>query len=233
MVAGPDGKATTTPPVGKVTQATPKPNGNKLKSLGKGLAKIGGGALRVAGRAFLPLAAVMSVVDGVRGAMNADVLLGKEGEDVTGGERAAAGAAGVLSGLTFGLVDAGKAAKGLSNFFGLGKDKGNPELDESYYGDMDGAGAPSVPMAVPSSPTPPPVPMASSAVGEKIPAAIQKNNIAKESAATPPIISAPTTNNQQTTNNNVVNNTQNAITPAARPRQMTGGIYQQRQRMWG
>ena len=202
----------------KDIKAKAKPNGNKLKSLGKGLAKIGGGALRVAGRAFLPLAAVMSVVDGVRGAMNADVLLGKEGEDVTGGERAAAGAAGVLSGLTFGLVDAGKTAKGLSNFFGLGKDKGNPELDKSYYGDMDGAGAP-------------PVPMTSSAVGEKIPAASQKVDIAKESAATiPPIISAPNINNNQpiiTTNNN---SQYNLPTPAARPSQLHGGIYQQRMR---
>ena len=189
-----------------------KPNGNKLKSLGKGLAKIGGGALRVAGKAFLPLTAVLGVIDGVQGAMNADVLLGKEGEEVTGGERAAAGVAGVLSGLTFGLLDSSKTAKGLSSFFGLGKDKSVPT---GPTGGVDDFG----------SMPPPPSPVAGSTpVGGSIPAASKQVDTAKELAAsTPAVVSAPTNNNQQTTNNNVVNNTQNAPKVSARPSQM--GTY--------
>ena len=189
-----------------------KPNTSKLKSVGKGLAKIGGGALRVAGKAFLPLTAVLGVIDGVQGAMNADVLLGKEGEEVTGGERAAAGVAGVLSGLTFGLLDSSKTAKGLSSFFGLGKDKSVPT---GPTGGVDDFG----------SMPPPPSPVAGSTpVGGSIPAASKQVDTAKELAAsTPAVVSAPTNNNQQTTNNNVVNNTQNAPKVSARPSQM--GTY--------
>ena len=146
--------------------------------------------------------------------MNADVLLGKEGEEVTGGERAAAGVAGVLSGLTFGLLDSSKTAKGLSSFFGLGKDKSVPT---GPTGGVDDFG----------SMPPPPSPVAGSTpVGGSIPAASKQVDTAKELAAsTPAVVSAPTNNNQQTTNNNVVNNTQNAPKVSVRPSQMHGGTY--------
>ena len=120
-IVGTDGKDTTTKgtdPNAKEIKKEIKQKSSKspLKNVGK----VGKNLGRLAGRAFLPVAAVLATVDGVVAAMDADKLLGKEGQDVTGGERAAAAAGGVLEGLSFGLVDAGKTAKGLANFFDAG-----------------------------------------------------------------------------------------------------------------
>ena len=87
------------------------------KAAGKGtkaLSKLGGflkvgvrGLAKVAG----PLAVGMAVFDGVKGAMNADEMLGKKKEDLTMRDRLAGGAGGILSGLSFGLIDASSVAK--------------------------------------------------------------------------------------------------------------------------
>lgn len=87
------------------------------KAAGKGtkaLSKLGGflkvgvrGLAKVAG----PLAIGMAVFDGVKGAMNADEMLGKKKEDLTMRDRLAGGAGGILSGLSFGLIDASSVAK--------------------------------------------------------------------------------------------------------------------------
>ena len=93
-----------------------KANTKKLAkaNLKKG-AKVAGkaikGVARVAGRAFLPVAAVMSIFDAASGVAQAGELLGKEDEDLTFRDKASAGVAGFLSGLTFGLLDKEKMAK--------------------------------------------------------------------------------------------------------------------------
>ena len=82
---------------------------------GKNLAKkVGKGALRVAGRAFLPLAAVMGMFDAATGVAQAGELLGKEDDELTFRDKASSGFAGFLSGLTFGLVDKKKMANKLA-----------------------------------------------------------------------------------------------------------------------
>ena len=73
------------------------------------------GAARVAGRVFLPLAAVMGIFDAAKGVAQAGDLLDKEeGEEITLRDKASSGFAGFLSGLTFGLVDKKKTAKFLA-----------------------------------------------------------------------------------------------------------------------
>ena len=69
------------------------------------------GVARVGGRIFLPLAAAMSIFDAATGVANAGELLGKDDEDLTFRDKASAGFAGFLSGLTFGLADKEKLAK--------------------------------------------------------------------------------------------------------------------------
>ena len=74
-----------------------------------------GGAARVAGRVFLPLAAVMGMFDAAKGVAEAGDLLDKEeGEELTFRDKASSGFAGFLSGLTLGLVDKKKTAKFLA-----------------------------------------------------------------------------------------------------------------------
>ena len=72
------------------------------------------GAARVAGRVFLPLAAVMSLFDAAKGVSETGELLDKEDEELTFRDKASAGFAGFLSGLTFGLVDKKKMANKLA-----------------------------------------------------------------------------------------------------------------------
>ena len=80
--------------------------------------KVAKGAARVAGRVFLPLAAVMSLFDAASGVAQAGDLLDKEDEDLTFRDKASSGFAGFLSGLTFGLVDKKKMANKLAGTSG-------------------------------------------------------------------------------------------------------------------
>lgn len=88
--------------------------------------KVAKGAARVAGRVFLPLAAVMSLFDAASGVAQAGDLLDKEDEDLTFRDKASSGFAGFLSGLTFGLVDKKKMANKLA---GTG---GEPTIEEQH-----------------------------------------------------------------------------------------------------
>ena len=106
-------------PVAEKKPAKVKQNTSKLvkENVKKG-AKVAGkavkGVARVAGRVFLPLAAAMSIFDAATGVAQAGELLDKEDEDLTFRDKASAGVAGFLSGLTFGLVDKSKTAKFLA-----------------------------------------------------------------------------------------------------------------------
>ena len=106
-------------PVAEKKPAKVKTNTSKLvkENVKKG-AKVAGkavkGVARVAGRVFLPLAAAMSIFDAATGVAQAGELLDKEDEDLTFRDKASAGVAGFLSGLTFGLVDKSKTAKFLA-----------------------------------------------------------------------------------------------------------------------
>ena len=84
------------------------------------------GAARVAGRVFLPLAAVMSLFDAAKGVSETGELLDKEDEELTFRDKASAGFAGFISGLTFGLVDKKKMANKLA---GTG---GEPTIEEQH-----------------------------------------------------------------------------------------------------
>ena len=88
--------------------------------------KVVKGAARVAGRVFLPLAAVMSLFDAAKGVSETGELLDKEDEELTFRDKASAGFAGFLSGLTFGLVDKKKMANKLA---GTG---GEPSVTEQH-----------------------------------------------------------------------------------------------------
>ena len=83
---------------------------NKKKGM-KTATKFAGKAVRAGGRFLWPVAALMSVFDAASGVANAGELLGKEDEDLTFKDKASAGFAGFLSGLTFGLLDKEKMAK--------------------------------------------------------------------------------------------------------------------------
>ena len=83
---------------------------NKKKGM-KVAMSTAGKAVRAGGRFLWPVAALMSVFDAASGVANAGELLGKEDEDLTFKDKASAGFAGFLSGLTFGLVDKEKMAK--------------------------------------------------------------------------------------------------------------------------
>ena len=87
---------------------------NNVKKGAKIAGKVAGGAARVAGRVFLPLAAIMSVFDAAKGVADAGELLDKEDDELTLRDKASSGFAGFLSGLTFGLVDKKKMANKLA-----------------------------------------------------------------------------------------------------------------------
>ena len=102
----------------------------KNKKKGMDIAKkFGKGVVRGAGRVFLPLAAALSIFDAATGVANADELLDKDEGDLTFRDKASAGFAGFLSGLTFGLVDKKKMANRLAG----GDDTGVNNLDEGTY----------------------------------------------------------------------------------------------------
>ena len=113
-----------------------KENAKKSKNLAKtnkkkGMdiaKKFGKGVVRGAGRVFLPLAAALSIFDAATGVANADELLDKDEGDLTFRDKASAGFAGFLSGLTFGLVDKKKTANFLA-----GGNQGVDNLDEGTY----------------------------------------------------------------------------------------------------
>jgi len=93
----------------------------KNKKKGMDIAKkFGKGVVRGAGRVFLPLAAALSIFDAATGVANADELLDKDEGDLTFRDKASAGFAGFLSGLTFGLLDKKKMAQ---KFAGTGGDE--------------------------------------------------------------------------------------------------------------
>ena len=100
------------------TAATKKKTANLVKENVKKGTKVAGkavkGAARVAGRVFLPLAAIMSVFDAAKGVADAGELLDKEDDELTFRDKASSGFAGFLSGLTFGLVDKKKMANKLA-----------------------------------------------------------------------------------------------------------------------
>ena len=87
---------------------------NNIKKGAKVAGSVAKGAARVAGRVFLPLAAVMSIFDAASGVAQTGELLGKDEEDLTFRDKASAGFGGFLSGLTFGLIDKKKTAKYLA-----------------------------------------------------------------------------------------------------------------------
>jgi len=99
---------------------------NNVKKGTQVAGKVAKGAARVAGRVFLPLAAVMSLFDAASGVAQTGELLDKEDEDLTFRDKASAGFAGFLSGLTFGLVDKKKMANKLA---GTG---GEPSITEQH-----------------------------------------------------------------------------------------------------
>jgi len=83
----------------------------------KGVSKAGRfakGAVRGAGRLFLPLAAALAIFDTAASAAQADEVLGKKEEDLTIRDRASAGVGGLLEGLSFGLIKKDKVAKFLA-----------------------------------------------------------------------------------------------------------------------
>ena len=110
---------------------------NPLKLLkGKGGAKAAGAAANVASKAAVKTGAKMAAriganalkaipvvgqvamigmaaYDAFQGVKKTGEFFGKDQEDTTTGEKAAAGIGSALSGLTFGLLDAGKAARGI------------------------------------------------------------------------------------------------------------------------
>lgn len=101
---------------------------NNLKKGAKVAGKVAGTAARIGGRVFLPLAAIMGAFDAAKGVAQTGELLDKEeGEDVTFRDKASAGFAGFLSGMTFGLVDKKKTAKYLA-----GGDKDGPTTMEAH-----------------------------------------------------------------------------------------------------
>ena len=128
-VAG--GATRTAAAAGATTAATKKATTKNVvqKNIKKGTQVAGKavkGAARVAGRVFLPLAAVMSLFDAAKGVSETGELLDKEDEELTFRDKASAGFAGFLSGLTFGLVDKKKMANKLA---GTG---GEPSITEQH-----------------------------------------------------------------------------------------------------
>ena len=100
---------------------------NNLKKGAKVAGKVAGTAARIGGRVFLPLAAIMGAFDAAKGVAQTGELLDKEeGEDVTFRDKASAGFAGFLSGMTFGLIDKKKTAKFLAG------DSDAPEVADQH-----------------------------------------------------------------------------------------------------
>ena len=61
--------------------------------------------VRAGGRFVIPIAALMGIFDAATGVAQAGELLDKDDEELTFRDKASAGFAGFLSGLTFGFVD--------------------------------------------------------------------------------------------------------------------------------
>ena len=100
---------------------------NNLKKGAKVAGKVAGTAARICGRVFLPIAAVIGIFDAAKGvAQTGDLLDKEEGEDISFRDKASAGFAGFLSGMTFGLVDKKKTAKYLAG------DKDAPTTMEAH-----------------------------------------------------------------------------------------------------
>lgn len=89
------------------------------KMAGKLAGKALGGALKFAGPVGLAITAGMALYDGYEGWNKAGENLGlEEGQEASITNKASSAAGEAVSGLTFGLVDASKASKGINNMFG-------------------------------------------------------------------------------------------------------------------
>jgi hypothetical protein len=114
---GPGSRGRPGTPPGQPTPGKPNVPGkgggilDKLGKVGKGIGKVG----RVIGKVAAPLAIGLSAYDAYEGYNNAEQTLGmKEGEKATFGQKLAAGAGGVVSGLSFGLIKASTVGNFLS-----------------------------------------------------------------------------------------------------------------------
>lgn len=87
---------------GMIKKIMPKGLMKILGNAGKMLGKVG----RLAGKLALPLVAIMSIFDFVGGIKNAEEIVGKPADQLSTMEKAGAGLAGVVSGLTLGFIDA-------------------------------------------------------------------------------------------------------------------------------
>lgn len=87
---------------GLLSKMMPKGLIKMFSKTGKVLGKLG----RFAGKLALPLVAIMSMFDFIGGVKNASEIIGKPEEQLSNMEKAGAGLAGIVSGLTLGFVDA-------------------------------------------------------------------------------------------------------------------------------
>ena len=88
---------------------------------GKALGMLGKGA-KLMGKLALPIAAGMTIMDGVSGYQNANENLGIQGREATFGEKMSSAAGSVASGLTLGMIDAKTASGAIKSFTGAGPD---------------------------------------------------------------------------------------------------------------
>jgi len=119
----------------KTSKAKPKrkmpardPKTGRFIKKASGMGKLAKGALRFAKFAG-PLGAVigagMAISDGIDGYNNAGENLGIDEENITTANKASSAAGSAISGLTFGLADAGETSKGINNLTG-----GNPIIEK-------------------------------------------------------------------------------------------------------
>lgn len=88
--------------------------GSTVLKGGRALGSLAKGAGRVLGKAFLPVTAALAAYDGFKGWGRASENFDKApGQEATTGEKVSSAAGGILSGLTFGLLDEKKTAKGI------------------------------------------------------------------------------------------------------------------------
>lgn len=92
-----------------------------LGTVAKGGARAAANFAKFLGPLGLAVTAGMAIYDGFQGWNKAGENLGIDEKDLTLGNKAASSAGSVISGLTFGLLDAKETSKGINNFFGGNK----------------------------------------------------------------------------------------------------------------
>lgn len=107
--------------LGKAGKALTGLGGRALASGASLAGKAALGAAKFLGPLGLAVTAGMAIYDGFQGWNKAGENLGIDEKDLTFGNKAASSAGSIVSGLTFGLVDAKDASKGINNFFGGNK----------------------------------------------------------------------------------------------------------------